>query len=53
MERFDQGVEEFNNLDSTTGVQSEDEILAAEELQEYADCKDDPAIAPIPDPSDE
>jgi hypothetical protein len=49
----DQGVEEFNNLDSTTGVRSEDEILAAKELQEYADCKEDPAIAPIPDPSDE
>ena len=49
----DQGVAEFSNLASAIGAQSEEEILAAEELEEFNECKEDPLVAPIPDPSEE
>jgi hypothetical protein len=48
---INQGREQLNLLASTIGTQSEDDILAAEEMAEFEDCKDDPQVAPIPDPS--
>jgi hypothetical protein len=49
----EQGVVEFSNLASTIGAQSEEELIAAEELEEFNECKEDPMVAHIPDPSDE
>lgn len=47
---LEQGREEVNILALTVGTQSMDDLIAAAELEESADCREDPTVAHIPDP---
>jgi hypothetical protein len=47
---LEQGREEVNILALTVGTQSVDDLIAAAELEESADCREDPTVAHIPDP---